>query len=51
LRRLYLQQRWSIRQLATRYRVSYATMQQRLVTAGIPLRQPGGYARWHRHQP
>jgi hypothetical protein len=51
LRRLYLQERWSIRQLASRSRVSYATMQQRLTMAGIPLRQPGGHGRWHRHQP
>src|SRR6266511_884908 len=30
LRRLYLQERWSIRQLAARYRVSYPTMRYRL---------------------
>ncbi len=52
LRRLYLQERWSIRQLAARYRVSYPTMRYRLAKANIPLRPVGGHSRWHgHHQP
>jgi hypothetical protein len=47
LRRLYLQDDWSIRQLAARYKVSYTTMRQRLQAAGILLRPPGDP--WHCH--
>ncbi len=46
LRRLYLEDRWPIRQLAAHYKVSYTTMRQRLAAAGIPLRPPGN--RWRR---
>jgi len=53
LRRLYLAERRSIRQLAARYDVSYATVRGWLDEAGIPLRPKGGYWRWHsgRSQP
>ncbi len=52
-RRLYLAERRSIRQLAARYDVSYATVRGWLDEAGIPLRPKGGYWRWHsgRSQP
>jgi hypothetical protein len=50
LRRLYLEDRWTIRQLATRHRVSYTTMRTWLEAAGIPLRPAGGSSRWHSRQ-
>jgi transposase len=43
LRRLYLVEQRSIRQLAGKFSVSYATMRNWLSAAGIPLRPRGGH--------
>jgi transposase len=47
LRRLYLEEHRSIRQLAAHYDVSYCAAHKWLANAEIPRRPPGGYARWH----
>lgn len=41
MRRLYVEQGWSLRRLAMRYGVHFSTVQRHLVALGVTMRRPG----------